>query len=91
MSRLREFSQHVWPPHKSSVCNREGDTVSVGSFSKVFFKWKKFEKVSLSLSLSLILKLKLVLKQNGSRAEFSVHFSAFEKEKCLKDFCWLQF
>ena len=26
----RQVSQHVRPPHKSSVCNREGDTVSVG-------------------------------------------------------------
>ena len=33
MSRLRKVSQmYVRPPHKSSVCNREGDTVSCVGF-----------------------------------------------------------
>ena len=34
VGRSRQISQHVRPPHKSSVCNREGDTVSVGFFEK---------------------------------------------------------
>jgi len=62
-----------------------------GFFRKFFFKWKKFEKVSLFFSLIFSLKVAVLIsvKQNGSSWIFGP-FSAFEKEykrkvfKCLK-------
>ena len=68
MSRLREFSQHVWPPHKSSVCNREGDTVSVGFFLK---KKKYFAEIFYLLGKSIFFSVDKSLSQGNVKNEIA--------------------